>query len=196
MNIGYRHFMYFLKWSFGLPGFALMLVLWSCQVFAQNTQPPGVKNYEVRTIARNSVNFELGGNGFIYTLNYDRLFFQSDYYKSGIRIGFGVMPLASTVDQSGRAVVFIPVEYNSLFGLKKHHLEVSVGATYTTFIQGSEFWMTGRVGYRIQGEKGGFFFRAGMVLMYLPYANPQLWTNPTNDFLFPMPAVAWGFSIK
>lgn len=196
MKIDCRHFLDFLNRPNSHLGCACILMFLSCQLFAQNTPSPGVKNYEVRTIARNSVNFELGGNGFIYTLNYDRLFFQSDYYKSGIRIGFGVLPLASTVDESGRAVMFIPVEYNSLFGLKKHYLEVSIGATYTTFVQGSEFWMTGRVGYRMQGEKGGFFFRTGMVLMYLPYANPQLWTRPTNDFLFPMPAVAWGFSIK
>lgn len=196
MKVERKYFLIFLNWFICQLLFACTLLLISCQIFAQNTSTPGVKNYEVRTISRNSVNFELGGNGFVYTLNYDRLFFQSDYYKSGIRIGFGVLPFASQVDESGRAVVFIPVEYNSLFGLKKHHLEVSVGATYTTFVQGSEFWMTGRVGYRMQGEKGGFFFRAGMVLMYLPYANPQVWVNPTNDFLFPMPAVAWGFSIK
>lgn len=176
--------------------FFFNVLLLSFTLNAQDAPQLGVKNYEVRTIARNAVNFELGGNGFIYTLSYDRLFFQSDYYKSGIRVGFGVVPLASQVEESGRAVVFIPIEYNSLFGLKKHHLEVSVGATYTTIIQGSELWITGRVGYRMQGEKGGFFFRAGMVLMYLPYANPQLWTNPINDFIFPMPAVAWGFSIK
>jgi hypothetical protein len=182
-----------LLWRLGL---LVCLLILSIQLAAQNKTQLGVKNYEVRTIARNSVNFELGGNGFIYTLNYDRLFFQSDYYKSGIRVGFGVLPLASQIEESGRAVVFIPIEYNSLFGLKKHHLEVSVGVTYTTFVPGSEFWITGRVGYRIQGENGGFFFRAGMVLMYLPYANALYWTSPTNDIIFPMPAVAWGFSIK
>jgi hypothetical protein len=175
--------------------FVSLLFLCGIKIEAQSLKPMPERLLEVKTISRQAVNFEMGGNGLFYTLNYDRLLFQSDYYRSGFRIGFGIFPFTSEIE-STRAVLFIPVELNNLFGPKKHHLELSIGVTYNNLLQGSEFWMTGRVGYRMQGANGGFFFRAGMVLNYIPFANPALFRNRLNDFYFPMPAVAWGFSIK
>jgi len=189
-------FLFFAPHSGELKGFFLILsLIFSIEIDAQNLKPIPERLLEVKTISRQAVNFEMGGNGLFYTINYDRLLFQSDHYRTGFRIGFGIFPFASELEPS-KAALFIPVELNSLFGPKKHHLEVSIGATYNNLLQGSEFWMTGRVGYRMQGPNGGFFFRAGMVLNYIPFANPALFRSRLNDIYFPMPAVAWGFTIK
>lgn len=144
-------------------------------------------------ISPNAINFEFGGNALVYSLNYDRILLQTPHYKGSLRIGVGILPYPESVKEN-RTWFFVPIEYNNLFGPKNHFLEVSVGTTYTSSLQGANHWITGRVGYRLQNMDGGFFLRTGMVLLYIPYANPQAYNFELQDVFLPMPTVAWGFS--
>lgn len=144
-------------------------------------------------IAKTSLSFEMGGNGLLYSFNYDRVLFQMDYYKATVRLGAALLPYPGSSGNT-RLWLFVPAEFNNLFGPKNHFFEFSLGTTYTNSLQGSNWWMTGRLGYRLQPFKTGFFFRTGLVLVYMPYANPQFFRNETQDFFIPVPSVAWGIS--
>lgn len=146
-----------------------------------------------RPIAKNGINLEMGGNALVYSLNYDRVLIQTDYYKGTVRIGIGVLPYPQSIKEN-RTWLFVPIEYNNLFGPKNHFLEVSLGTTYSNSLQGANHWITGRVGYRMHGFDSGFFFRTGMVLQYIPFANPQFYRGALQDIFLPLPSVAWGFA--
>ena len=175
--------------------FVLVLVLVAFQVamYAQSNAVLNDMKEREQTIAENSLSFEMGGNALLYSLNYDRVLIQTDHYKGTIRIGAGVLPNVET--NSGNSTwLFIPIEFNNLFGPKNHFFEVSLGTTYSNSLQGANHWITGRLGYRVQPFDGGFFFRTGMVLLYIPYANPINFRNELQEVFLPIPSVAWGFS--
>lgn len=146
-----------------------------------------------RPVVENSVSIEIGGNALAYSFNYDRVLIQTDYYKGTVRIGAGVVPYPNSIKEN-RTWLFIPVEYNNLFGPENHFLEVSLGTTYSTSIQGANHWITARLGYRLQQFQTGFFLRTGLVLIYIPYANPQAYNYELQNVVLPFPAIALGMS--
>ncbi len=172
---------------------ALGTLFCSAKLCSQNQEHLSEMQLRELPITKNTINFEISGNALVYSLNYDRVLLQTEFYKGTLRIGAGVLPYPSEVKES-RNWIFIPIEYNNLFGPKNHFLELSIGTTYTHSFQGANHWVTGRIGYRLQGFNTGFFFRAGLVLLYIPYANPQAFNYEIQDFTFPLPAVAWGIS--
>jgi hypothetical protein len=121
---------------------------------------------------KNALYFEVGGNGFIYSLNYERIILEKPNFKTAIRGGAGFVPNNFIFNVNS---YFFPVEIVGLFGKKSHHFELGVG---NTLMVGSvesynheEFkWNTSptyhlfipvRIGYRYQRREGGFVFRAG-----------------------------------
>ncbi len=160
---------------------------------AQNHDHLSEMQLREQPIAKNVINFEIGGNALVYSLNYDRVLLQTEYYKGTIRIGVGALPYPSSVKEN-RTWIFVPIEYNNLFGPKNHFLELSLGTTYTSSIQGANHWITGRIGYRLQNFDTGFFLRAGIVLIYVPYANPQAYNYEIQNVVLPLPSIAWGVS--
>jgi len=95
-------------------------------------------------IRRNAVYYELFGNGFWHSVNYDRLFPFNQ--KSGLVVRGGL---------SYYEKVFTLGEINFLTGNQKHHFETGVG--YTAFPEGHVVFF--RTGYRYHGKKG-FVLRA------------------------------------
>jgi hypothetical protein len=160
---------------------------------AQNSRVLNAMHEREEKIAKTSLSFELGGNALIYSFNFDRVLIQSDFYKGTIRVGAGMIPFPESL-KPNRVFLFVPVEYNNLFGPRNHFFEFGLGTTLTNSLQGGDFWISGRVGYRMQPWRGGFFFRTGLVFLYIPFANPQFYGAEVQDIVLPIPSVSWGVS--
>ena len=135
-----------------------VIVGFRAELFAQSNAVLEDMKEREKTIAKTSLNLEMGGNALLYSLNFDRVLIQTDHYKGTIRIGAGLLPNIQT--NSGNSTwLFIPIEYNNLFGPKNHFLEVSLGTTYSNSLQGANHWITGRVGYRASTFQEWFLFQ-------------------------------------
>lgn len=127
--------------------------------------------------AKNSVFFEVGGNGVFYSVNYDRLF--TPEFSGRI----GVMRSGGSV-----ALTIIPVTGSYLVGPGPHKLELGFGLQlidasidspddeFSIFDEdATKLSGTGIVGYRYQPIDGGFRFTAGLTPIFggfgaLPWA--------------------------
>ena len=145
--------------------------------------------------SRSSFYLELGGNGIIYSINYDHMLTEKGRFSTHGRIGLSGWP------QNGHSMIYaIPLEVNELIGGGKHHFEMGFG--FTTFIaktyydpaKGNEEefitefvpMITERVGYRFQKADGGFLFRIGLVLHNLLSFRQ----------LFPWGGISIGYTLK
>jgi hypothetical protein len=147
--------------------------------------PAQAQNY-----SRNSVYVELGGNGLLYSVNYDRRF--TDHF--GGRAGFMIFGGESdelTDDQVSIAI--LPVMANYLVGLGSHRLELGVGLLFGVAGADTENFgtastagiggVTTTFGYRYQPTGGGFLFRAGLTPFYSD-GRPQLWGGVSVGYSF------------
>jgi len=130
-------------------------------------------------IRRNSIYGELFGNGFIFSINYDRIFFIKDNkfsFRAGILYLF--TPQLTT-----------SIEINYLRGTE-HHLEMGIGATMFKALDNYTFILCLRpFGYRFQsGDKGRIHFRIA-----------PLFLNPINRddrfFLRNWLGISWGATL-
>jgi hypothetical protein len=114
--------------------------------------------------ARNTIFIECLGNGFIGSINYDRVFFLKKQ-KMSWRAGFSFLP------QKGNSPkLLFPFEVSFLFG-KQHHFETGFGLSYIyegITIEPTAVGIFGGVaGYRFQKPDGGFFFKGGFSIILL-----------------------------
>ncbi len=117
----------------------------------------------------NSVFLELGGNGVLYSLNYDRLLNKDFGLKAG------VMFMAASEGSSAAAAYAVPLTFNYFFGDYSSRLELGAGASFIAAAVGSEgssFNGSGtavsfNIGYRYQPMDGGFLFRATFSPFYI-----------------------------
>ncbi len=124
------------------------------------------------TDADNNVYLEILGNGFFYSLNYEK-FFSRNF---SVRAGIMVFPASGTSDEGHTLDVTLllsPIMGNYLFNFGNHNIEVGFGpdviyASGNTDIAGdfSGFALawTARIGYLYFPTDGGFNFR----LAYTP----------------------------
>jgi hypothetical protein len=130
--------------------------------------------------ANNSLYFELGGSGVVYSLNYER-FVQDDV---SLRVGFGYVSLKGAKINGGTVtndvgLLTIPVTASYLgIGSGNHRLELGAGAVYAhltgqTSSDGAEAFGsdsgvvgTAIAGYRYVRPDGGFTFRAAFTPLF------------------------------
>ncbi len=142
-------------------------------------------NLENKTFKKNSVYFELFGNGLIYSLGYERILWSKDIHKLSTAIGFSYQP-PFTHDGSD-TYYFIPSEINYLIG-KKHHFELGLGITFplhqknVSHISDIGYVLFFRIGYRYQKEEGGELFRIGFT--------PFKAIEPSSTWN--LPVIPWG----
>lgn len=143
--------------------------------------PSGARAQAART-ANNAVYLELGGNGLLYSLNYERVL-PSDVAFRG---GFGYLSVSATAgDGSGNAsVLMIPLTFSYLgIGGGSARFELGAGATFARFsasassgfgddIKAGAFVPvpTGIVALRLAPPGGGFNFK----LAYTPFWNGDI----------------------
>jgi hypothetical protein len=129
--------------------------------------------------ANNAIYLELGGNGLIYSLNYDYRF-NTDW---SARAGVMYLPIEDVT------LTIVPIIANYLYG-NNHMLEIGAGIAYVGIsfetdddeffsFSGSGVVGTGTFGYRYQKVDGGFVFRAGITPIFgaggfLPWAGLSL----------------------
>ena len=134
-----------------------------------------------KDFARNSIFLELGGNGVVYSLNYDHKFFD----HASARIGGSYIRFSAddpnTLD--GRiSLLFVPITASYLVGEGNSRLELGGGPLITVAssgggtvdneqfdnFRGGGVGFTGIVGYRLQPRNGGFLFRIGFTPVFAP----------------------------
>jgi hypothetical protein len=130
-------------------------------------------------IRRNSIYGELFGNGFIFSINYDRIFFIKDN-KFSFRAGILYLFTDNLITS---------IEINYLRGTV-NHLEMGIGATMFKALDNYTFIICLRpFGYRFQsGDKGRIHFRIA-----------PLFLNPINRddrfFLRNWLGISWGATL-
>lgn len=134
---------------------------------------------QAQDFARNSIFLELGGNGALYSLNYDHKFFD----HASARVGGMYLPLSAEDSDDRVNVALFPIMINYLVGSGSSRLEVGIGtlagyvsgnADNENFSEGAVGGLTGTLGYRLQPVDGGFLFRIG-VTPFTTGAGIQLW---------------------
>jgi len=121
----------------------------SCLVFGQDE-----KSKNEQKIRKNAFYFELGGNGGLYSINYDRIVLSGEKSYLSLRGGFAKYPEVGFIENS---FVF-PFETNFIFGKHNNFFEFGVGQSIV-IQSGSHFndfdsYLTLRLGYRYISETG------------------------------------------
>ena len=121
---------------------------------------------QAQDFARNSIFVELGGNGALYSLNYDHKFFD----HASARVGGMYLPLSASDSEDRVNIALFPIMVNYLVGSGSSRLELGIGtlagyvsgnAENENFSRGAVGGLTGTIGYRLQPVDGGFLFRIG-----------------------------------
>lgn len=115
---------------------------------------------------KSTVFVELFGNGFGYSLNYDRVFFHEKKNALTWRVGLAYLPSSRKLTKAGDLSLL--GEFNYLRGKRSNFLELGLGITYWKSFELSQdkyipLYLVTRIGYRYQKENGGFFMRIGVL---------------------------------
>lgn len=125
--------------------------------------------------ARNVAYLELGGNGLLYTLNYERNFSPSVSGRLGL-MQFSVSS-ASSSGSGSASLSLVPLMVNYFVG-SSHRLELGAGplimrasaeasaGSFEASESGVGFGGTATIGYRYQQLDGGFMFRLGLTPVF------------------------------
>jgi hypothetical protein len=187
--------------------FLILLVLQVQLVFSQ--EPLNSKN------KKNSIYAEAFGQGFCWSLNYDRILKTESIIQNSFSVGLVNVP---KVIGFGDGVYYgIPISYNLLFGKKNHHFELGLGLTnmlvFPEMNNGlSKYYLclTPKVGYRFQKPNGGLFLKVTANLLIdvfnverYKYEN-GVSRNTSSLFdvfgvgfpIFPWPGLSIGYTLK
>ena len=114
---------------------------------------------------KNSLQFDLGGHGLFYSVNYERILINGNSFKTAVQFGISYYPAAT-----GFRDVWMPFGINEIFSFGKHHIEAGIGYVVireaTRDVENNPqdwFWsglMAGRIGYRYQKPGDRLILRA------------------------------------
>ncbi len=145
--------------------FIAILILAFCgQAYGQNS-------------LKNAVYAELGGNGYYYSINYERSFSEGILVRAGIG--------------TANKILIVPILAGKYFGKGDHHLEVTGGITlisenispqdpFEDDIRAQHLLATAFIGYRYQKPEKKFLFRVGYTPLFKIYSTYP----PLNNLLF------------
>ena len=134
----------------------------------------------VERTAHNAIFLEIAGNGLLYSVNYERLFGDSDF---SVRAGFSFISIgASGGGASARATLMtFPILGNYYVGGKNHKLQLGAGVTLmyasesagsggvgVASVSGLVPAPTLAIGYRYLPSDGGFSFFIGFTPFIVP----------------------------
>jgi hypothetical protein len=132
---------------------------------------------------KNGVFLELGGASKLYSINYER------QLSKGFTGRIGLAYLSNTVA--------VPVLFGKVFGSKNHHLEISLGATYTNYRtqhyntlnvlyreeRNNGILLTGFAGYRYQKPEKRFLFRIGFTPLWRRFYSEDTYNDEPTYFI-------------
>ena len=144
--------------------------------------------YEKET-PQNFAYAELGGSGYLLSLNYERQLIQMDDVRLNARIGVGSALFINAVPTLG---------INMCYGKRNHFLEVGMNVIRTHIIeimggQGNMIMANPILGYRAISP-GGFFFRATFS-PFFPLYDPEHWVSNDID-VFPYAGLSFGYAFR
>jgi len=150
-----------------------------CFLSSVKAQTDSINADTIKILKKNTMFIEFGGNGMLYSANYDRFFKISNRFNASLRIGFHY---SRNFNKNGIQLIGLPVEMSALYSIykKKHFIELGTGVTYlnqedvNSKVVVDLFILALRVGYRYQSPNGGFFLKIGFTPLYdLFVINPE-----------------------
>ncbi len=146
---------------------------------AAPSQEDGEEHKKEIRKANNVVFVELGGNGLVYSINYERVFGDSDF---SLRGGFSFISVGASggSGSSNASLITLPVLGNYYVGGRDHKLQLGGGLTFmyasvssgggTSLASVSGFVPapTLALGYRYLPARGGFTFFIGFTPFIIP----------------------------
>jgi hypothetical protein len=135
------------------------------------------------SVKRNSVSLEIGGTGFLYSFNYDRVLLINDNIRFTANIGTWYIPTVENYLDFN--IIGLTAGASTLFGKNKHFAEFGINFSYfymrdfedniyNTILQPI------RLGYRYQKDQGGLFLRASIMPIISVFQNKDV------DIFFPV----------
>jgi len=168
--------------------------LMACVLFVAWVRPAAAQE-EPTILCPNAIYLEGGGQGILYSINYDRRLWS----HIGIRAGFSSWSIPFFLFAVGELkFTGFPIIVNYLSGESTiHNLEVGIGIVPTIVsFQGREIFFgsevegegrvvlgTATLGYRAQPPNGGFVFRIGLTPLFT-FKEAQLWGGLSVGFAF------------
>lgn len=162
---------------------------------AATAQPTLVLVKEPPAFAKNIVYAEFGGNGGLWSLNYERLFQLHEWFGVSARVGYSYAVdmhwnYSYTLKNDNTAQT-LPVSVSALFG-HTYKLEAGIGYTPAMRLYKNELYdfnnyVGAMLGYRYQNYgRRSFFFKGGVVVAHCidPYYNKS----------FPSLYLGWGLA--
>lgn len=143
----------------------LLLFLLPCQLFAQEF----TQDFK----ALSAIYVEVGGNSDAYSINYDRIIYQQERFKTAVRIGLGTNLFF--LDDEPAIYPVVPLEVTALVGNRRKHFEGGLGYTRRLtedpdLIQSMYF---ARLGFRYQVPRGGVLVRVAITPFISPDSNSR-----------------------
>ena len=113
---------------------------------------------------KNSIQVEAFGHGLFYSINYERVILNGERLKTTVQAGLSYYPPKYRFRD-----FWIPLEMNELLSFNKHHIELGAGyVVIREALRNSEYkaqswiwdgFISGRIGYRYQSQKGRYIFK-------------------------------------
>ena len=130
---------------------------------------PTTANREINRTAPHSLFLEVGGPGIVYSINYDRMLFET----FSLRVGATYFTFHELHDDRS-GYFFSPVVANLLIGSARHKFEAGLGVvpgwafpSRPRDYSGFQFNEVALAGYRYAPTSGGLTFRANVELLHL-----------------------------
>lgn len=153
---------------------------------------------QVSTVKRNALMVELGGNGLLYSLNYEH----SLYKRINARIGVSMFQIIENQTEKSIIVMSYPVSFNYLFdlGRQQHYLESGVGlmnlitsGDLVEYKGVTNYYLNPfiNLGYRYEPKDSRYLYRIGLS----PFLGTGSITNPTEQGFKPLGSSfqIWGY---
>jgi len=143
-------------------------------------------------INRNSIQFELLGNGILYSINYERIFIAKPTHQFCYRAGISVIP--NTLKLNTNWQLGLINELDLLIGQKKRFIEIGSGFTYwnNSYYNRTDGFYIPRLGFRYKFANNKSFIRIGFTPLIYVKIDSRVDLNP--KFL-PFGGITFGHSL-
>ena len=165
---------------FSNPVLRIQISVFIFIAFVMNLQSQESNIADKSFAGKNSLQFEFLGNGFLYSLNYERILINREKFKTTAQVGYSMMGM-------GRQM--FPLALTELISFNKNHIELGIGYSYADYLESR---LTGRIGYRYQKPGGRLVFRIAFMPWYEYYKDIN--TNVVEQRIRPWGGLAAGYN--
>lgn len=152
-----------------------------------------------RTLNRNNVYLELGGSGYYYSVNYERILMRTGYTALFARLGLEYLPI-----RDADRIVHLPLAANLLLGKKRGKIEVGFGALFRldfspNNVGGEGYYLTSPptrifmapvLGYRWHSKPNEYGEQFMLRFMFTPLLGMNVFSN--TPFFVPWGGISIG----